>query len=513
MAFASYWQNLLSAHEVNATTDVSATSFADLDKGIDASWLSSAWGPSYFAPDAKTSLGDWRAAPLPQWTAGANVAANWGGSTYPVFTQSKHPKEAAEFSEWMNATDASWNITKTAPSSLFPTYLPLLNSSSYKTITVPLSGSSTPGVQFTAAASQIQGVPWPPFLSPRRDERLADAPDGVQELPERPGELRQGAGLHGLDVSTVTVTDRSAASAGRRRRGRSAWIQRRDRRGIWFVVPFLVGFVLFMIVPLVYAIYTSLYTTKIIGGTVFSGASNYTQTLQSSQFWSGVVRVIIYAAIQIPVMLAIAFFFACVFDLGVAKFGRTFRTIFFIPFAVPAVVGAVMWSFLLEPQFGPMVHLANAFGFSGTNFFSPSLILPSIIVIVIWEWTGYNMVILYTALKSVPRDVVEAAILDDTPLWRIIIRIKLPLVRPAIVMLIFLNTIGALQLFTEPLILSYFETGSVSVNYTPTLYLYNTAIAADQTNLAAAGAVILGLVIVAISTASLLFRRRRGEFR
>jgi multiple sugar transport system permease protein len=112
----------------------------------------------------------------------------------------------------------------------------------------------------------------------------------------------------------------------------------------------------------------------------------------------------------------------------------------------------------------------------------------------------------------VPRDVVEAAILDDTPLWRIIVRIKLPLVRPAIVMLVFLNTIGALQLFTEPLILSYFETGSVSVNYTPTLYLYNTAIAADQTNLAAAGAVILGLVIVVISTASLLFRRRRGEF-
>jgi len=165
MAFASYWQNLLSAHEVNATTDVSATSFADLDKGIDASWLSSAWGPSYFAPDAKSSLGDWRAAALPQWTAGANVAANWGGSTYPVFTQSKHPKEAAEFSEWLNATDASWNITKTAPSSLFPTYLPLLNDPSYKSITVPLSGSSTPGTQFTAAASQIQGVPWPPFMT------------------------------------------------------------------------------------------------------------------------------------------------------------------------------------------------------------------------------------------------------------------------------------------------------------------------------------------------------------
>jgi len=300
-------------------------------------------------------------------------------------------------------------------------------------------------------------------------------------------------------------------SAALRPRGRSAWIHRRDRRGVWFVIPFFVGFLLFMVVPLVYAIYTSMYTTRIIGGTVFTGASNYTQTLQSGQFWSGVIRVIIFGAIQIPVMLAVAFFFACVFDLGVAKFGRTFRTIFFIPFAVPAVVGAVMWSFLLEPQFGPFVHVANALGFSGTNYFSPSLLLPSIIVIVIWEWTGYNMTILYTALKSVPRDVVEAAILDDTPLWKIILRIKLPMVRPAVVMLVFLNTIGALQLFTEPQILEYFNQGSVSVNYTPTYYMWNTAIAADETNLAAAMAVILAVIIVVVSSVSLIFRRRRGE--
>jgi multiple sugar transport system permease protein len=313
-------------------------------------------------------------------------------------------------------------------------------------------------------------------------------------------------------ADTLTRAARSHPAA-RGRLGAASWIQRRDRRGVWFVVPFLLGFVLFMLVPLGYAVYTSLYTYRIIGGTSFTGAANYTQTLQSGQFWSGVIRVIIFAAIQIPVMLAIAFFFATVFDLGVAKFGTAFRTIFFIPFAVPAVVGAVMWSFLLEPQFGPFTRLAGALGFSGTNFFSPSLLLPIIIVIVIWEWTGYNMMILYTALKSVPRDVVEAAILDDTPLWKIILRIKLPMVRSAIVMLIFLNTIGALQLFTEPQILSSFYQGAVSLNYTPSVYIYNTAIAADQTNLAAAMAVILALVIVAISAVSLIFRLRRGEFR
>jgi multiple sugar transport system permease protein len=292
---------------------------------------------------------------------------------------------------------------------------------------------------------------------------------------------------------------------------RLGWTRRRDRRGIWFVAPFLLGFFLFMVVPLGYAIYTSLYTSRIIGGTVFTGAANYTQTLESGQFWSGVIRVIIFAAIQIPVMLIIAFFFATIFDLGVAKWGAVFRTIFFIPFAVPAVVGAVMWSFLLEPQFGPFTRLAATVGFPGTNYFSPSLLLPSIIVIVIWEWTGYNMMILYTALKSVPRDVVEAAILDDTPLWKIIVRIKLPMVRQAIVMLVFLNTIGALQLFTEPQILEAFQQGAVSDNYTPAYYIWNTAIAAGETNLAAAMAVILAVIIVVISALSLVVRRRRRE--
>jgi multiple sugar transport system substrate-binding protein len=170
MSFAAYWQNLLAAHEVNATTDVSATSFADMDKDIDASWLSSAWGPSYFLPDAKSTLGDWRAAALPQWTAGADVAANWGGSTYPVFKQSQHPQQAAEFAEWLNANAASWAITKTSPSLLFPTYVPLLNDPTFKDLGNPLSGSSDPNVAFTSAATNITADQWPPFMTEALNE-------------------------------------------------------------------------------------------------------------------------------------------------------------------------------------------------------------------------------------------------------------------------------------------------------------------------------------------------------
>jgi multiple sugar transport system permease protein len=300
-------------------------------------------------------------------------------------------------------------------------------------------------------------------------------------------------------------------SAAPRRRGRATWIHRRDRRGVWFVVPFIVAFALFTLTPLGYAIYTSLYTSRLIGGTVFSGLANYTSTFDTGEFWSGLLRVIIFGGIQIPVMLAIAFFFATMFDLGVAKAGGFFRVIFFIPFAVPAVVASVMWSFLLEPQFGPFTHLANVLGFTNTNFLGPHLIFPVMVVIVIWEWTGYNMVILYTALKSVPRELIEAAVLDRTPMWKIVLKVKLPMVRPAIVLLAFLNVIGALQLFTEPIILGAYAPESISNYYTPVLYLYNTAIGGQQYNLAAAGAVLFGLIIVLISVASLIVRSRRGE--
>jgi multiple sugar transport system substrate-binding protein len=163
--FAAYWQNLINQHAVSTVNDAGTEVNTNLDKGVTAAAIDSAWAPSYFVADVKQSLGQWRAAPLPQWTAGADVGADWGGSTYPVFTQSKHAAQAAEFSEWLTATNASWNIVKTPPSSLFPTYLPTLNSSSFTSLTYPISGSSQPNQVFSAAAKNIQATPWPPFMT------------------------------------------------------------------------------------------------------------------------------------------------------------------------------------------------------------------------------------------------------------------------------------------------------------------------------------------------------------
>jgi multiple sugar transport system permease protein len=215
----------------------------------------------------------------------------------------------------------------------------------------------------------------------------------------------------------------------------------------------------------------------------------------------------------VPVTIALAFFFAVIFDAGVVKYSRFFRTVFFIPFAVPGVVAAVMWSFLLLPDFGPYPKLLHSLGLGHVDFFSSQLILPTIIVIVLWEWTGYNVTILYTALKSIPQQITEAAIMDGARFSSIVMRLKLPMVRPSIIMLVFLNTVGALQLFTEPSILAAFQPQAVSYGFTPSLYVYNTAVGTGDYNLGAAAAVVLALIIGALSLGAFAIRKRAGEFR
>ena len=175
MKFASYWQQLISAHEISTVNDAnnSPLPIQNLDNGVFASSpLNSAWAPSYFQPDAKKTLGDWRAAALPQWTSGASVSADWGGSTYPVFKQSAHPAAAAQFSEWLTASPQAWAILKTSPSELFPTYKPLLSDPSFKSLTYPVSGTSQPNQVFTAAAGEIKPVQWPPFMTEALNQAL-----------------------------------------------------------------------------------------------------------------------------------------------------------------------------------------------------------------------------------------------------------------------------------------------------------------------------------------------------
>lgn len=164
-AFANYWQGLIDKHEVTTAADFSPTQWSNFDSGADASRLSPAWGPVGMQLSIKQTTGDWRAAPLPQVSAGQTLAGNWGGSSLAVVAGSKHAKEAAEFVQWFGGSADAWKILSGPVAGAYPAYLPLLDSSSFQNATLPISGSSTPNKVFAAAEKNLLDPQWPPIMT------------------------------------------------------------------------------------------------------------------------------------------------------------------------------------------------------------------------------------------------------------------------------------------------------------------------------------------------------------
>ena len=263
-----------------------------------------------------------------------------------------------------------------------------------------------------------------------------------------------------------------------------------------FLSPFVILYLLVLIGPLVYAFYTSLFTSRLVGGVVFAGFTNYLRVFESPDFWSGVKRMVVFGVIQVSVMLGLAMLFALLFDLGVAVLGRVYRLVYFLPYAVPGVIGAILWGFMLEPQFGALTGLIQDLGLGSPNLLASSAILPVIGLIVTWQGTGFNTVIIFTALRSIPHEVTEAAVLDGARLGTVMFRVKLPLVGGAVTLSAFLGLIGTLQLFAVPyILLSY--TSAITSYYTPNMYIYNLAFSGQEYNFAAATSFLLAFMTIA----------------
>ena len=143
------------------------------------------------------------------------------------------------------------------------------------------------------------------------------------------------------------------------------------------------------------------------------------------------------------------------------------------------------------------------------DFLSNSWMLASLSNIVTWEFTGYNMIILYAALQTIPRDLYEAAAVDGAGPWRIARSIKLPALRPALGLTLLFSVIGSFQLFNEPMLLQQLAPNVIDSSYTANLYAYTLAFTGQQVNYAAAVSFLLGLVIVIISYVFLFLATRR----
>ena len=284
--------------------------------------------------------------------------------------------------------------------------------------------------------------------------------------------------------------------------------QKLDWTGWKFIGPFMVVFALVLIAPVVYSIWLSLFKDQLVGGNQFVGLENYVTALGDARLWESLGRVTLFLLVQVPIMLLLALAAALALDSARLHASAFFRISIFLPYAVPAVVATLMWGFIYGTQFGLVGSLND---FLGTAFapLSNSWVLASVGNIVTWEFVGYNMLLFYAALRVVPVDLYEAAELDGAGAFRIIRSIKLPALRPAIVIGTIFSIIGSFQLFNEPNILQSLAPNAISTYFTPNMYAYNLSFSGQQYNYSATIAIIVGVLTAVIAYAVQLSGSRK----
>jgi multiple sugar transport system permease protein len=275
-----------------------------------------------------------------------------------------------------------------------------------------------------------------------------------------------------------------------------------------FLAPAVVLFTLTVLVPIGYTVYLSLHRSQVSGlglgrgarTEVFAGLSTYREALADPEFWRGALRVLGYGALLVPTMIGLALLFALLLDRPRVRLARFTRLSIFLPYAVPGVVASLLWGFLYLPSLTPLPVPDDLLG--------PGLLF-AVANIGLWGGVGFNMVVILTALRAVPAEVYESARLDGASEWQIAVRVKTPLVMPALVMTSIFTVIATLQVYTEPTTLRPL-TNSLPSTWTPLMKIYSDAFERGDIYSAAAGSIVLAAVMLTCSLAFLRVIARRG---
>ncbi|MFE0650877.1 carbohydrate ABC transporter permease [Streptomyces sp. NPDC059534] len=283
-----------------------------------------------------------------------------------------------------------------------------------------------------------------------------------------------------------------------------------------FLLPAAVLFALFFALPIGYALWLSFHKVEIKGlglgkgarSEVWAGLENYTSALTDSDFLHSALRVLGYGAIVVPVMLGLALFFALLLDSERVRARSFARLAIFLPYAVPGVIAAVLWGFLYLPDVSPFHYLLERFGLPQPDLMDGGPLYLAMSNIAVWGGTGFNMIVIYTALRSLPAEVYEAAKLDGCSELQIALRVKIPMVAPSLVLTFFFSIIATLQVFNEPTTLKPLTNGIPS-DWSPLMKVYSDAFTGGNIYAASATAVVLALATFALSFALLRVSNRR----
>ncbi|MEU1947728.1 MULTISPECIES: sugar ABC transporter permease [unclassified Streptomyces] len=269
--------------------------------------------------------------------------------------------------------------------------------------------------------------------------------------------------LHKAPAATAPA--RAARARRRRPRGRLA--------PYLFILPALALFAAFKLYPIGWSFVLSLH--KSVGGTdTFVGADNYRRLIDDPLFWTALKNTAVVLAVQVPVMLALATGLAVALNSTLLHGRSVFRLGFFLPMVTGLVAYGIVFSVLLHQEYGLVNWFLELLGSDGIPWLTDPLWAKiSIGLALTWHYTGYNAVILLARLQTVPKELYDAAAVDGAGPWHTFRHVTLPGLRPALLLTTVLSTIGTLQLFDEPYVLT--KGGPDNATLTIGVYLYQTA--------------------------------------
>lgn len=265
-----------------------------------------------------------------------------------------------------------------------------------------------------------------------------------------------------------------------------------------FVLPFALVWVTFLVWPVVYGFYLSLFDWDPLRGSDFVGLDNYRTLFQSDRFWNAFWNTFEFAAITIPLIVGIGLAFA------VLLHGRSFRgknlveAGLFFPYLLNVSIVSLVWAWLVDSDYGILLAGLNALGWDAPPFLNDAFwAIPLIAVATAWWLAGYRMVIFRAALKDIPPTILEMAAIDGANAWTRFTRIMLPLIKPSILFAVVLTTISSFRVLGQVLIMT--EGGPGRASEVLVLYLYRLGFHFFDMGMAAAVGVILFVIMLAVS--------------
>jgi multiple sugar transport system permease protein len=312
-------------------------------------------------------------------------------------------------------------------------------------------------------------------------------------------------------MSSTQMSPRHAAdAAATERRGRGRQLHE-GRTALWFLAPFVVLYLLFIIGPAIYGLVMSFTNASLVknGLNGFAGLTNYKEALQSSDFWSSLWHTIWFTILTTPPLIAIALGLALLADR--AGRGRWFyRLAFFAPYVLPSAVVALIWMWLYTPSLGLLDTTLTKVGITPPNWLgSESFAMWALAITTVWWTLGFNFVLYLAGLQEIPRELYEAAAIDGAGPWQQIRTITIPMLGRTTTLVAVLQVIASLKVFDQMYLMTSggpnFATRSILE------YIYDEGFTNFRVGYASALSTLFFLVVLIVSASWFAIVRRQEK--